>query len=91
MPTDQYIYQSKELRDLAFETEKARGTKGVTKFTDQVNGKMVYILAVPVPVSPQTRNVTKSDNESLIAQNAALELTSVPESDNMTSEGNPNV
>ena len=56
MTTDVYQFPNREMRDLAFETERAKGSKGVTKSTDQINGKMVYILAVPVPVSNLTQN-----------------------------------
>jgi hypothetical protein len=90
MPTDQYIYQNKEMRDLAWETEKARGSKGVTRFTDQIDGKLVYILAVP----HQVGHVTKSNEAADIpdfALNAQKDLTTNENGDNMTSEGSPNV
>jgi hypothetical protein len=95
MTTEQYLYPDREMRDLAYETEKARGTKGVTRFTDQKDGKILYVLAVPHGVSKRTQsskwdiNLTQRPAEN--ANNTKENLTDSAESENMASEGAPNV
>ena len=81
MATDLYQFATAEMRDLAYHTEQARGTRGVTKFTDSVDGRVVYVLAVPVgdKTLPKGR---KRNTEQEIAENAQ---------NAMESEGNPNV